>query len=108
MPMTNHVDLDSPQILVEFPQRAGRQQVARLPADTARESAAALARSLSTIQGMAARLTAAMDALGDACPKELELSFGIKFDTEVGAIIAKTGVEGSLAVKLVWKRSAEE
>lgn len=36
-------------------------------------------------------------------PSELELTLGIKFSTEVGAIIAKTGAEGNIAVKIKWQ-----
>lgn len=36
-------------------------------------------------------------------PDEVEITFGVKLDAEVGAVIAKTGVEGQLEVKLTWK-----
>jgi hypothetical protein len=35
-------------------------------------------------------------------PACVEVSFGIKFDIQAGAIIAKTGLESSLNVKMVW------
>ena len=36
-------------------------------------------------------------------PDELEITFGVKLDAEVGAVIAKTGVGGQIEVKLTWK-----
>lgn len=37
-------------------------------------------------------------------PDEVELKFGIKLDAEVGAVIARTGVQGQFEVKLKWRR----
>lgn len=35
-------------------------------------------------------------------PNHVEVQFGVKFDTEVGVIIAKASMEASLNVKLIW------
>jgi hypothetical protein len=35
-------------------------------------------------------------------PNEVEIKFGVKFDAEVGAVIARTGVEGHLEITLTW------
>jgi hypothetical protein len=56
---------------------------------------------------------AAMAALGQfqqmtRQPNEVEITFGVKLDTEVGAVIAKTGVEGQLGIKLTWRAPAGE
>jgi hypothetical protein len=91
------------QVLVEFPPRAGRQQVALTAQDAVKKSAEALDRSMETIRHMATRVTSTMDSLGGGRPDEVTVEFGIKFDAEAGAIIAKAGVEGSLTVELVWK-----
>jgi hypothetical protein len=37
-------------------------------------------------------------------PDEVEIAFGVKFDAQVGAVIAQTGVEGNLQVTVRWKR----
>lgn len=39
-------------------------------------------------------------------PDEIKLSLGVKLTQEAGAIIARTALEGNLAVELVWKRTA--
>ncbi len=36
-------------------------------------------------------------------PDQVEISFGVKLNTEAGAVLAKAGVEGQLAVKLTWR-----
>jgi hypothetical protein len=35
-------------------------------------------------------------------PDTVELEFGIKFSAEAGAILARTGAEGHLKVRMVW------
>lgn len=39
-------------------------------------------------------------------PDAVEIEFGVRFNAEAGAVIAKTSAEGHLAVKLTWSRSA--
>jgi len=91
------------KVVVEFPPRAGRQQVALKPDEAVQRSAEALDRSMDTIRHMAKRVTTTMDSLGGVRPDEVTVKFGIKFDAEAGAIIAKAGVEASMDVELVWK-----
>lgn len=35
-------------------------------------------------------------------PNQVEITFGVRLDAEVGAVIAKTGVAGNFEVKLTW------
>ncbi|XVV07363.1 CU044_2847 family protein [Actinosynnema sp. CA-248983] len=39
-------------------------------------------------------------------PDEVQVEFGVKLNAEAGAVIARTGVEGHLKVKLTWGRAA--
>jgi len=41
-------------------------------------------------------------------PDTVEIKFGVKLSAEAGAVIAKTGVDGQLEVKLTWKRPPEQ
>lgn len=58
------------------------------------------------------RLTDVRQAAGSALdifreglqPDEIKLTFGVKLTAEAGAVIARTGVEGHLAVELKWKK----
>jgi len=36
-------------------------------------------------------------------PDEVEITFGVRLDAEVGAVIAKTGMSGNFEVKLTWR-----
>jgi hypothetical protein len=38
-------------------------------------------------------------------PDEIKLSFGIKITAEAGAVIARSAVEGNLALELIWRRT---
>jgi hypothetical protein len=40
-------------------------------------------------------------------PDEVEITFGVKLDAEVGAVIAKTGVQGQFEVKLTWHKATD-
>jgi len=40
-------------------------------------------------------------------PDEVEITFGVRLDAEIGAVIAKTGVAGNFEVKLTWRSIAE-
>lgn len=34
----------------------------------------------------------------------MELEFGVKLSAQAGAVIAKTGVDGHLKIKMIWER----
>jgi hypothetical protein len=37
-------------------------------------------------------------------PDQIEITFGVKLDAKLGAIIAEAGVQGALEIKLTWRR----
>lgn len=41
-------------------------------------------------------------------PDEVEIAFGVRLDAEVGAVIAKTSMQGNFEVKLTWRREISE
>lgn len=45
---------------------------------------------------------------GGINPDEVKLSFSIKMTAEVGAVIARTAVEGNLSVEMRWQRSSAD
>jgi phosphoribosylaminoimidazole carboxylase (NCAIR synthetase) len=58
--------------------------------------------TLSVIRPVAdAALAACRDLV--ASPAEVEVEFSLKFDAEVGVVIARAKTEGSLRVKVAWK-----
>ncbi|MEU1226593.1 CU044_2847 family protein [Streptomyces sp. NPDC005828] len=58
---------------------------------------------LDQIRQMAGRTLERMVSLPSP-PSTVELEFGVKFNVETGVVIARTGVEGHLKVKVVWER----
>ncbi|MGK7928952.1 MAG: CU044_2847 family protein [Spirulina sp.] len=90
-------------VLVDLNPQGRIKQVSIRPEDLAAKSAEVLERAMDTIEGMAERTIQTIDRLTNK-PSEVEVEFGIKLDAEAGALIAKTGGEASLTVKLVWKR----
>ena len=104
--MANFVIDENAPILVEFTPRPDVQQVSLKPKDIAEKSAQALDKAMNTIHNMAKKVTSAMDELAKR-PSQIEVEFGIKLDAETGALIAKTGVEAGLKVKLTWERKKE-
>jgi Trypsin-co-occurring domain 1 len=92
--------LDS--IIVDFRIGPGRQQVALSPEEVAAKSARALDRSMDTIRQMAQRVNATMDSLGEMRPDQVQVTFGIRFDAQAGAVLTKAGIEANLEVQLGW------
>ena len=41
-------------------------------------------------------------------PDDVEITFGVRLDAEVGAVIAKTGMAGNFEVKLSWRSNASD
>jgi hypothetical protein len=101
-------ETSSPQdfvVLVDFPDQHGLVQ-ASLEEDMARwaeKSKVALDKAMATIAVMAQRA----GQLHDRIPAEFnqaEITFGVKLDFEAGALLTRAGAEGSISVKLNWKR----
>lgn len=91
-------------IIVEFPPKPGVAPVSRPTAeDIIRKSNEAVEKAMATIQEMARHVTTTIDKISDP-PTQMEVEFGIKFDSEVGAVVAKAGMECSINVKLTWER----
>ncbi|MFC7591912.1 CU044_2847 family protein [Nonomuraea antimicrobica] len=44
----------------------------------------------------------ALETFRKAGPRAVEIEFGVRLNAEAGAVIAKTGTEGHLTVKLSW------
>jgi hypothetical protein len=58
-------------------------------------------QAMSTIRSMAERVRGTVAQMS-VRPDSVEVEFGIKFDAEAGAVIAKTGIEAAVTVKLAW------
>ncbi len=76
-------------------------------ADLVKKSNEAMEKAMDTIKNMAVRINSTIQNIENR-PDNVEMVFGIKFDAEVGAIVAKVTAEGSMSVKLVWTGLAEK
>ncbi|MGW5422692.1 CU044_2847 family protein [Streptomyces sp. NPDC003943] len=88
-------------IVIEFNQRSGVRQVALSAPETVARSAEAVSQAMTTIRSMAERVRGTVAQMA-VRPESVQVEFGIKFDAEAGAVIAKTGVEAAVTVKLAW------
>ncbi|HWC78602.1 MAG TPA: CU044_2847 family protein [Pseudonocardiaceae bacterium] len=97
---------DGGQVLVEL-ERAGGPALAGRGRDVVRAASESFERTLSTVRDAAGAALSQFQEMAHQ-PDTVELRFGVKFDVEAGAVIARTGVEGQLEVKLTWHaRSAD-
>lgn len=98
----------SAPILVELVPRSGSVQasVSALSKENAGvESVEAMSSAMSLIQSMAQCLIAAIgDGAGSLGPSGAEIDFGIRFDADGEAFLARSGPEAALGVKLIWIR----
>ena len=61
--------------------------------------------AMELAKSCAVRVIDSTKTMDDATrPDELEIEFAVKFDSEVGAILAKMGTEAQLKVSMKWKR----
>jgi Trypsin-co-occurring domain 1 len=91
------VEVDAPDRV----SRVGRRD------DILRSVGRTFEETLATVRNAAA---AALGQFQDMAhrPDEVEITFGVKLDAEVGAVVARTGVEGQLQVKLTWHAPADK
>ena len=63
----------------------------------------ALDQAMGLIHSCADRISRAVSSLHQSTrPKEVEATFGVKFSTEAGAILAKASTEANIEIKLKW------
>jgi Trypsin-co-occurring domain 1 len=97
---------DTP-IIVEFSTTTGDKVIRQTGIDLFKrpdlvdKSDKAIGKAMEIIQGMSKRINSTLTDM-DNRPHHAEIEFGIKFDGEVGIIIAKASMEASLTVRLAW------
>ncbi|PGH46973.1 hypothetical protein CRI70_31075 [Streptomyces sp. Ru87] len=90
-------------VVVETGEPADGLTPVRRGADGVVDSATHFTERLATVRdAVGEALTQLRDRLG---PDDITVSFGVKFTAEAGAVIARTAVEGNLAVEMTWHRS---
>ena len=101
--------------LVQFEVSPGHEVL--VEADFIEEGWIPVGRGSDGILRAAGQFTEHIDCIRDAAaqtlatfrnqlnPDEIKLSFGIKITAEAGAVIAKSALEGTLGMELVWRRT---
>ena len=59
---------------------------------------------MNTIKNMAQRVHSTVQNIENK-PKNIEVEFGIKFDAEIGAIVAKVTTEARMTIKMTWDQN---
>lgn len=97
------IDKNAP-IYVEITPKPGLKQVSKSDPmeDLSEKSAKAVESTMNTIHNMAQRINSTMEAL-EKRPNQVEIEFFLKFNGEVGVIIAKAGMEAGINVKMSWE-----
>jgi Trypsin-co-occurring domain 1 len=88
-------------VLVEIDSATGISRVGR-QGEIVRTAARTFEQTLATVRDAATAALSQFQAMTRR-PDEVEIKFGVKLDAEMGAMIARTGIEGQLAVKLTWR-----
>jgi hypothetical protein len=71
------------------------------------KSAAALEQAMSVIQQVVRRVGLSLKALpAEEQPAQIEMAFGLNFDAQAGAVLAKDNAQAAMQVKLLWEREA--
>jgi hypothetical protein len=98
------------EILVEFTTDGGLRPVGlfsrKKQSELVEKSNEAVNKAMNTIKNMATRVHSTVQTIENR-PKNVEVQFGIKFDAEVGVIVAKVTAEGSMTVKMTWQNNGE-
>ncbi|WP_063758830.1 CU044_2847 family protein [Streptomyces sp. NRRL S-340] len=92
-------------VYVEMPDDdPGVERARRRVGGTRQEAVDGFEAGLDQIRDVAGRTLRRITAMPSP-PSTVELEFGVKFSVEAGAVIARTGVEGHVKVKVVWERT---
>jgi hypothetical protein len=93
---------DVAPIIVDFHSGPGLHQVSVSPAELVTRSGKVINDAMGIIRQMSQRVRDTVTDMPNH-PSEVEVAFGIKFDSAAGAVIARAGVEAAVLVTLRWQ-----
>lgn len=93
--------LEEENVLVDFPQLPGFYEVGASTEFITEKSVEAVNKAMSAIKVMVSRVTTTIESMPQK-PAEVEVSFGIILNTEVGALISKVGAGTEFNVRLLF------
>lgn len=92
-------------VIVEVDEEPGVTRVSRQ--GRIRDAGVTFATALTEVRVAATAALTQFQAMTRQ-PDQVEIAFGVKLDVEVGAVIARTGMQGNFEVKLTWQREISE
>lgn len=104
--MSFPLDGDSPDgdvVLVEVDSDGPEISPVSRAGEVITSAAASFDGALAQVRKAASKAVASFRDM-DVRPDEVQVEFGVKLNAQAGAVIAKTGVDGHLKVKLTWQR----
>jgi hypothetical protein len=92
-------------VLVEIPSPDG----GLVPAGGKRNRIVEATSSFSEhLDGIRDAMEEALNKFREMNPDEARVSFGVSFNAEAGAVIARTALGANLGVELIWRRTDKE
>lgn len=91
-------------VSIEVEEAPGMTRAGRAGA-TVREAGESFERALAEVRNAASAALGQFRAMAQR-PDEVEIKFGVRMDAQVGAVIAKTGLQGQFELTLKWVRGA--
>jgi hypothetical protein len=101
--MTTFTPDENAPLLIEMTPMPGTMEVALSPDQAVAKADEVMQKVMDAIHGVSERFSHMYDNLPDQFT-QVELSFGVKVTSEMGALIAKAGLESTFNVKLVWEK----
>jgi hypothetical protein len=102
--MTTFTPDENAPLLIEVTPTPGVQEVAAFNSEElAAKADEVMQKVMNAIHATSERFSHMYDNLPDQFT-QVELSFGVKVTSEMGALIAKAGLESTFNVKLVWQK----
>jgi len=92
-------------VLVEIPSPDGGLVPAGGKRNRIVEATSSFSEHLDTIRDA---MQDALDKFREMNPDEAKISFGISFNAEAGAVIARTALGANLGVELTWRRTDKD
>lgn len=100
---------DDDVILVEFEDESGLRTVSNDPIELLTKSQMAIERSMKTVKSMAKKAIKTIQEIPvSERPSTVQFEFGIKFNGETGALVAKVGAEAAINVTMTWEHKGKK
>jgi hypothetical protein len=99
--MTTSAPNENTPLLIEITPMPGTMEVSFTPEQAVAKADEVMQKVTNAVHSMSEHFSHMYDNLPDQFT-QVELSFGVKITSEMGALIAKAGLESTFNVKLVW------